>query len=272
MFDLYVSYNKTYNQLAVLPQSGGTEFDTAGSVIMYRFLWGLYTFPCAVSHDDVIKWKHFPRYWPFVRGIHRSPVNSAHKGQWRGALMFPLICVWINGWVNNREAGDLRRTQAHYDVIVMIKMYLCVYVYMKIDVNAVYRGNFLSRNKQDPFHSQNDPFGIRLYLSCIRVHVFSGWAECIKMNISWFELFMKCFRGLADWKATTKEVYKLHHNYITFHICIETMHGSRIKRSYSSAFCFRWQGWTVLDCFMSSFTKHTKFPNSMRNFFEISIT
>ena len=50
-------------------------------------------------HDDVIKWKHFPHYWPFVRGIHRSPVNSPHKGQWRGALMFSLICVWINGWV-----------------------------------------------------------------------------------------------------------------------------------------------------------------------------
>ena len=42
-----------------------------------------------------------------------------HKGQWRGALMFSLICVWINGWVNNREAGDLRRSCAHYDVIVM---------------------------------------------------------------------------------------------------------------------------------------------------------
>ena len=39
-------------------------------------------------HDDVIKWKHFPRYWPFVRGIHRSPVNSPHKGQWCGASMF----------------------------------------------------------------------------------------------------------------------------------------------------------------------------------------
>ena len=39
-------------------------------------------------HDDVIKWKHFPHYWPFVRGIHRSPVNSPHKGQWGGALMF----------------------------------------------------------------------------------------------------------------------------------------------------------------------------------------
>ena len=68
-------------------------------------------------HDDVIKWKHFPRYWPFVWGIHRSPVNSPHKGQWRGALMFSLIC--INGWVNNGEAGDLRRHRSHYDVIVM---------------------------------------------------------------------------------------------------------------------------------------------------------
>ena len=70
-------------------------------------------------HDDVIKWKHFPRNWPFVRGIHRSPVNSPHKGQWRGALMFSLICVWINDWVNNCEAGDLRRYRAHYDVIVI---------------------------------------------------------------------------------------------------------------------------------------------------------
>ena len=62
--------------------------------------------------DDVIKWKHFPRYWPFVRGIHRSQVNSPHKGQWRGSLMFSLICTWINGWVNHREAGDLRRHRA----------------------------------------------------------------------------------------------------------------------------------------------------------------
>ena len=40
------------------------------------------------AYDDVIKWKHFLRYWPFVQGIHRSPVNSPHKGKWRGALMF----------------------------------------------------------------------------------------------------------------------------------------------------------------------------------------
>ena len=77
---------------------------------------------CLFYYDDVIKWKHFPRNWPFVRGIHRSPVNSPHKGQWRGALMFSLICVWINYWVNNREAGDLIRHRAHYDVIVMLAL------------------------------------------------------------------------------------------------------------------------------------------------------
>ena len=74
----------------------------------------------SIFHDDVIEWKHSPHYWPFVRRVHLSPVNSPHKGQWRGALIFYLICVWINGWVNNREAGDLRRYLAHYDVIVIL--------------------------------------------------------------------------------------------------------------------------------------------------------
>ena len=44
-----------------------------------------------LSHDGVMKWKHFPRYWPFVWGIHRPPVNSPHKGQWRGASSL-LVC------------------------------------------------------------------------------------------------------------------------------------------------------------------------------------
>ena len=56
-----------------------------------------------------------------VTGHLCGELNSPHKGQWRGALMFSLICVWINGWVNKREAGDLRRYRAHYDVIVMIQ-------------------------------------------------------------------------------------------------------------------------------------------------------
>ena len=79
-------------------------------------------------HDDVIKWKHFPRYWPFVQGIHRSPVNSPHKGQWRGALMFSLIFGWINAWVKNHEARDLRCHHTHYDVTVMVMFYLVLLV------------------------------------------------------------------------------------------------------------------------------------------------
>ena len=63
-------------------------------------------------------WRHqiekFLRYSPFVRGIH-----SPDKGQWRGALMFSLICAWTNGWVNNRDASDLRRHRTHCDVTVM---------------------------------------------------------------------------------------------------------------------------------------------------------
>ena len=71
------------------------------------------------SHDGVIKWKHFPRYWPFVRGIHRAPMNCPHKGQCRGSLVSSLICAWTNGSVNHRDPGDLIRHRAHYDVTVM---------------------------------------------------------------------------------------------------------------------------------------------------------
>ena len=50
---------------------------------------------------------------PVIRGF-------PHKGQWRGALMFSLICVWTNDWISNRDACDLRRHRAHYDVTVMV--------------------------------------------------------------------------------------------------------------------------------------------------------
>ena len=96
----------------------------ADEVILYLFditwlTFDMFSEKKTLCYDDVIKWKHLPRYWSFVRGIHRSPVNSQHKGQWRGALMFSLICVWINGWINNLKAGDLEPYHAHYDIIVM---------------------------------------------------------------------------------------------------------------------------------------------------------
>ena len=65
---------------------------------------GLMSYSNLVSHCDAIKWKHFPRYWSLVRGIHRSPVNSPHKGQWRGALIFSLICA-LNKRLSKQSRG-----------------------------------------------------------------------------------------------------------------------------------------------------------------------
>ena len=73
------------------------------------------------SRHRVTKQRHFPCYWPFVRGIHWSPVDSPRKGQWRGSLIFSLICAWTNGWANNHDACVLRRYRAHYDVTVKEK-------------------------------------------------------------------------------------------------------------------------------------------------------
>ena len=71
--------------------------------------------------NDVIKWKHFPRYWPFVRWIHWWPVDYPHKVHIPGALMFSIICAGKNGSANNRDAGDLRCHRAQYVVTVIWK-------------------------------------------------------------------------------------------------------------------------------------------------------
>ena len=75
------------------------------------------------THDDIIKWKHFPCYWPLVQGIHQSSVNSPHKGHWCGDLMCCLFCACTYGWVNNGDTGDVRCHRTHFDFIVM-----CVHV------------------------------------------------------------------------------------------------------------------------------------------------
>ena len=72
------------------------------------------------AHDDVIKWKHFPRNWPFVRGLHRSRWIPLTKASDVELWCFFFICVKINSCVNNHEASYLRRHRGHYDVNVMI--------------------------------------------------------------------------------------------------------------------------------------------------------
>ena len=85
-------------------------------------------------HDKVIKWKHFPCYWAFVRGIHRSPVDFAHKGQWHRALIFFLIGASTNSWVTNKQLRcwsfeiPLHSLLCHcYDVFFILE-----YIFMSI--------------------------------------------------------------------------------------------------------------------------------------------
>ena len=80
-------------------------------------------------------------------GIHRSPVNSPNKGQWRGAFIYSLICAWINGYVhvNKGEAGDLRRHCARYDVTVMMKAIIIMHTHFYMFLRG-------SKNCQQLFH------------------------------------------------------------------------------------------------------------------------
>ena len=68
-------------------------------------------------------WRHqmetFSALPALCEGIHRSPVDSPHKDQWRGILMFSFICAWTHDWANNQDVGDLKRRRAHYCIIVM---------------------------------------------------------------------------------------------------------------------------------------------------------
>ena len=110
------------------------------------------------------------------------PVNSPHKGQWRGALMFSLIYAWINDWVNNREAGDLRRQRGHYDVSIMDNFFirsayprLYLYSYTLIDLWLMVRR-----------HRVND-FGIDMVKFC-GVFVFIFYIYCRQIRSLYYTL------------------------------------------------------------------------------------
>ena len=106
--------HETVNTITYPWRDQSIYFEKGHQAIRQQQLWNVW------EHDDVIKWKHFPRYSSFVRGNHRSSVDSPHKGHRCGALMFSLIWARINGWTNNRDAGEFRRHRTHYDVTVMM--------------------------------------------------------------------------------------------------------------------------------------------------------
>ena len=134
-----------------------------------------------LRHDDVIKWKHLPRYWPFLRGIH-----SPHKGQWRGALMLSLICAWINGLINNREAGDLRRHRAHYDLTVMgLRVFQFLHKIMldTVIIDLLHKGH----NAPVPYpamHHFETEICTYVHITCTK-RCAVGYVWCIEAFVKW---------------------------------------------------------------------------------------
>ena len=89
--------------------------------IMWKASWRHHkwsTRPCNISHSSMMTSSN-GNISALLAVCEGSPVNSLHKGQWRGALKFSLICAWTNGWANNRDTGDLRRYRADCDVSVI---------------------------------------------------------------------------------------------------------------------------------------------------------
>ena len=88
-----------------------------------------------VVHDDVIKWNHFSPYRAFVRGIHRWPVDSPDKGQWRGALMFSLVASLMSLMASLVTTS---RMQQCFNVLIdiyhefLLLFYCCVLLEIKL--------------------------------------------------------------------------------------------------------------------------------------------
>ena len=127
-------------------------------------------------------------------GIHRPPVNSPHKGQWRVAFMPSLICAWRNNWVNTRHGGDLTRHRTHYDVTVVVA--ICRHK-SRLGSNSVQavasliicvNSSYISYPWEDAtyaYFSQTLHLLIN-YTTCI----LKTKMQCAKENIFWLTLFL----------------------------------------------------------------------------------
>ena len=122
-------FHKSHNAPVEYPTMNHFVTHLCTFLLQNGALWG----SCLMHHDDVIKWKHFRRYWPFVWGIHRSPVNSPHKGQWRG------VCCSFDLRLNKRLSKQSwgwwfetlsRPLWRHCDDCVIFKMDLLLLIHL----------------------------------------------------------------------------------------------------------------------------------------------
>ena len=127
-------------------------------------------------------------------GNSPAPGDSPHKGQWRGALMFSLICIWINGWENNREAGDLRRYRSHYDVTVM---WPCFYLQ---GFPLWYNGQSVVRHSY--LYNGNPPTVKAAFLYCKSLQALKN-QYCLKYGLKFFYILT----ASRYWKLNT--MYKI---------------------------------------------------------------
>ena len=101
------AYYQHYSQCLSLYSRVGRKRQRFYTYHTWQQSYRLYTYFFCRGSDGCVSKNIYRNWW------------IPHTKAWRGALMFSLICAWIDGWVNNGEAGDMRRHHAHYDVTVM---------------------------------------------------------------------------------------------------------------------------------------------------------
>ena len=171
-----------------------------------------------------------------MRGIHRSPVNSPHKGQWRGAIIFSLICAWMNHWVNNREAGDMRCHRAHYNVTIMGHRGHR-YIYKALEV--IIKFHFISKMKSKYIYLViYMPVSIGMWILKLRVVTILTVARInnYKCNQRWCNTQGKWYRTMMT--SSNGNIFR-----VTGHLCGEFT-GPRwiphTKASDAELWCLFW--------------------------------
>ena len=133
-----------------------------------------------VVPDLIIKWKHFPRYWTFVRESTGHPWIPLTKASVAELWCFLWYAPWING-ANHREAGDLRRHRIHYDVTVMIDQNLWISPKCHYPLPI-------------PFHSITHIDGLVQDCSISGTNALEILQSCTKPSICCLEKYVTCFR------------------------------------------------------------------------------